>query len=316
MGGRAAPLWIPKGTFSERSANRRAREALSELLADDFVDTVETFRRGIDVGGIADAVVAGGDVGIATDAIGLNRIEGRLAAQVYSRLNEAIAEGAELGIRFAPPQLAGVPVGLVNESAASWIAREGGALVSGLNERTAAGVQQAIREALFDTLTDQISPTRAAAQIGDVVGLTPQQVKRVANFRREITEQLIPSARLDTPATRRVIDSRVEAFQRRELRARGKLIADTEIQNAIQEGERAFWEVAGQEGAVDLANVTKQWMTVDDGKVCPICLPLHGQERSYDGVFELKKLGKFVTGPPAHPRCRCYQKYVVIDLAA
>ncbi len=41
-----------------------------------------------------------------------------------------------------------------------------------------------------------------------------------------------------------------------------------------------------------------EWVTEEDGRVCPICAPLDGTKR---GVWA----AKFPQGPPAHPRCRC-----------
>lgn len=44
------------------------------------------------------------------------------------------------------------------------------------------------------------------------------------------------------------------------------------------------------------------WITERDSKVCPICKPLHTKPRSDWARF-------FPSGPPAHPRCRCYIQY-------
>lgn len=44
------------------------------------------------------------------------------------------------------------------------------------------------------------------------------------------------------------------------------------------------------------------WWTEQDAKVCPICEPLHGKERTTWSRH-------FPKGPPAHPRCRCNIEY-------
>lgn len=47
------------------------------------------------------------------------------------------------------------------------------------------------------------------------------------------------------------------------------------------------------------------WITERDGRVCDICSPLHGQPRdSWEASHP--------SGPPAHPRCRCYVEYAVL----
>lgn len=311
FGGDQVPVWIPKGRFTERNANRVAREALSELLAGDFVETFGVFRAGIDFEGLGQAVAVGGDVGIAEEAIQLARIEGRLGATLVGRVNEAIAEGAELGLRFAPPQLANVPTHLVTELAASFVETEGAALIAGITESTKAG----IRQALLSQLTDQVSPTQAAQRIGDLVGLRPDQVKTVNRFRSRIEAQLLTGVD-ETAAVREVIETRVRRESARQLRIRGQLIADTEMQAAIQHGERGFWQVAADTGEVDPALVIKTWITVDDGDVCPICMPMHGNQERQDDSFSSPE-GWVGLGPPAHPRCRCYLEYAIAaELAA
>ncbi len=306
MGSETAPLWTVKGHFTERNANRRAREAIAAELEADFERTFAIFREGIDTAGI-EAGVRSGNLATVQQAIGIERAEGRLASEVLNRLLEAVDSGAQLGLRFAPPQLSGVPVELVTEASIGFVEQHGGALIEGITERTRAGVQRA----LSDALIDQISPTEAAARIGDLVGLRPDQVRAVNRFRANLEAQLIPVPEAETALVRDLIERRVTEESRRQLRARGRLIGDTEVQNAIQEGERTFWRVAGDEGAVDLALVTKTWRTANDGRrVCPICMPMHGQEVGQADSFS-SPAGWTGIGPPAHPRCRCYIVWLI-----
>ncbi len=306
---RTAPLWIPKGPFTERAANKAARERLAESMADDFVDVVNTFRRGIDFEGFGQAVAVGGDVGIADAAIGIERLQGRFGVEILDQLNQAVSEGAELGFRFSPPNLPNVPPTLVNEAAAQFIETRAAELVDTISRRSLEGV----RQALVDQLAGQVSPTQAAARIGDLVGLDARGVKAVNRFRSQIEGQLIPTAAAETEATRAVVERRVKAFADRQLRARGRLIADTEIQQAIQEGERVYWDVAVDAGDVDPALVVKKWFTVQDGRVCRICIDLHGDEQRLRESFS--SLVGLISGPPAHPRCRCYVKYRIQALS-
>lgn len=50
--------------------------------------------------------------------------------------------------------------------------------------------------------------------------------------------------------------------------------------------------------AIDL-----KWQTERDGKVCPVCRPLHGKP-------SIEWVDQFPVGPPAHPNCRCGLKPV------
>jgi SPP1 gp7 family putative phage head morphogenesis protein len=80
---------------------------------------------------------------------------------------------------------------------------------------------------------------------------------------------------------------------------RADMIASTETTKA--------WSVARQEIANE-SSVIKglQWTTANDELVCPICQPLHGQQRKKKGLYP-----GGLAGPPAHPRCRCGEVYTI-----
>lgn len=63
---------------------------------------------------------------------------------------------------------------------------------------------------------------------------------------------------------------------------------------------------AGAETGVrerDAVSQSDRWRTEEDGRVCPVCSPLNGSTRRRWSRF-------FPSGPPAHPRCRCWIDYV------
>lgn len=55
-----------------------------------------------------------------------------------------------------------------------------------------------------------------------------------------------------------------------------------------------------------------EWVTVGDGRVCPICDPLGGTTIASTKAFTSERADfQGVPGqPPAHPRCRCYTRVV------
>ncbi len=65
-------------------------------------------------------------------------------------------------------------------------------------------------------------------------------------------------------------------------------------------------------------NLVTRWQTERDGKVCPICRPLHGKSvdlwdvvlQNLPGPGGGRAVDEIITngGPPAHPNCRCYLK--------
>lgn len=71
--------------------------------------------------------------------------------------------------------------------------------------------------------------------------------------------------------------------------ARARLIAETEVTRAFNEGLRAAMRAAGVRRFV--------FRTAGDEKVCPQCGPLDGR------VFDLDTQA---ATPPLHPRCRCW----------
>lgn len=74
-------------------------------------------------------------------------------------------------------------------------------------------------------------------------------------------------------------------------------IARTEITNAFSAGEHEVQRQLQGNGAT----VTPVWFTQEDERVCPICAPRHGKKQG-DG---------WQNPPPAHPRCRCYEGYMI-----
>jgi hypothetical protein len=69
---------------------------------------------------------------------------------------------------------------------------------------------------------------------------------------------------------------------------------------------------AAGEIAVDATvgrNEEDRWFTAEDQRVCPICAPLNGKNRSDWSRF-------FPDGPPAHPRCRCWIEYAFEQVGA
>lgn len=77
---------------------------------------------------------------------------------------------------------------------------------------------------------------------------------------------------------------------------RAEGMAITEGTGAISAGGEA---AIGQAGGISSGDL---WITERDAKVCPICSPLHETDRNEWSL-------KFPSGPPAHPRCRCYIRY-------
>jgi len=277
----------------EREANRRARRRLGNALGGDFERATEAFRS------FTTARVGGGpaEVRPLIFELPMATFRGRLRTAFVQRLDEAVNTGAQIGMRYRPPAFPRVSREAVREVAASFIDAQAATAVQGITTQTRAG----IRRSLLEALADRASPTATFARVGELAGLTDRQVRAVSNFRRTLERQLVPTERARTAQIEALLERRTNAFRDRLLRARGRLIGETEMQRALQAGERGYYEVAAAEGAVDLEGVEKTWFTVQDERVCPICEPLHGETVAFEDLFDTAAGG--LEGPPAHPAC-------------
>lgn len=81
---------------------------------------------------------------------------------------------------------------------------------------------------------------------------------------------------------------------------RYEAIAISETTTGLSNGARVYQALLAAMGIISL----RTWITQRDERVCPICGPLHEKKVSVWG-------DQFPFGPPAHPRCRCYETLLV-----
>lgn len=118
--------------------------------------------------------------------------------------------------------------------------------------------------------------------------------KKIMKF-SDITEEDIDRARNGLPSRRKIrlrLDRRLDP----------EAIVTTETTAAATAGGEEA--VSGRRSASGNVNQADKdlWWTERDQKVCPICEPLHGKDRTIWARH-------FPKGPPAHPRCRCNIEY-------
>jgi len=80
---------------------------------------------------------------------------------------------------------------------------------------------------------------------------------------------------------------------------------------AVTETTRSFAEANRQAYAASGVVAQMEWRTAVDELVCPICGPLHEQQRDLDESFGEDVFGEEMFTPPAHPNCRCIVSPVV-----
>ncbi len=290
-----------KITRAERQANLVARQRLVREFEGSFAEIMNTFRLDLD-DVFARQLTTGGVIGVPQDS--LTSLELEFGAALSDTFVDGITDGANIGQRFKPPSLdVKLNPSIINDLSSAWIKTEGARRVTRVNQT----VRRSVREITAEAVQQTISPTAAAQRIGRQVGLSPRDAQAIRNFEATLMRRRIPTPEADTQVVRETIARDVELFRDRKIRERGRLIAETEIQAAIQAGERMYWEQAIIQEQVDGGLLLKRWFTVQDPDVCPICRPLHGQIVGFASSFS--SLSFVGTDPPAHVRCRCFIEY-------
>lgn len=166
---------------------------------------------------------------------------------------------------------------------------------------------------------------QAATSIAET-NATQFSTRRVASIRRALEKASVTSS-IVTPqnVTRRIIRGVSEEPLIKTLASRmgpksAENISISETTSGISAGEKIYVDIArelitkppiGVGGIVTprsgiVPTITEIWITEKDGFVCPICRPLHKKPREFWD-------DKFPGGPRAHPRCRCWLIYRVMN---
>lgn len=306
----------------ERRENLEAREALVARLAPALVDVFDDWRVGVDQGRL-EATISSGLLTVDSAVLGIDGLEVAMAEAISPHLEDAIAAGGQIGLRFSGVEGVDIDPQRITIAGRAWLEfGDGAARVTRVTQDT----KRTVGMIVSDVLGDAISPSQAAKDIGRAVGLTPIQANALRRFEAaQIAALVDPADRalaqavvgprgglgvlrgVDTQLAREAVGVNVERYRDRLLRQRGTLIAETEVQNAILEGETLFWQESIRAGLVEEDTLEKTWFTVQDARVCQICAPLHGKTIPFTDSFS--SLGFTGLGPPAHPRCRCYLTY-------
>ena len=178
---------------------------------------------------------------------------------------------------------------MVNPAAVLAAEQRSSLLIRSITAETRRAVQQVISRAI----ATGIPPRLAAVQIRPLVGLTPRQMATVANYRAGL---------LDAGASQSAAAKAGGTYARRLLNDRAMTIARTETIRASVDGQQDVWQKAKSDGLIP-NDAVQQWIVADDERLCPICAGLSDSEAPIGGGFNLGS--GVISGPPAHPRCRC-----------
>lgn len=177
-----------------------------------------------------------------------------------------------------------------NQEAVNWARVRGARLVTAINKATRAG----IREIIANAFTEGLAPRESARLIRSLVGLTERDASAVAKLRAALRERGVLQA---------AIDKRTQRYAAKLLKARAETIARTETMSAATAGQAELWKQAEQAGLLT-GEELREWIVTPDDRLCPLCLPMAGQQVGKDELFTVGD-GTQVEMPPAHPNCRC-----------
>ena len=152
----------------------------------------------------------------------------------------------------------------------------------------------ATRRALIDAQQRGLNPTETARVFRQSIGLTDRQMQAVINFRNSLenlsTDALrreLRDGRFDRtilraidrgePLSRTQIDRMVQRYSDRALAHRARVIARTEAQRAVNEGNQAMFDQAFADGTLNRDGIIREWNTALDERVRASHSSMHGQ---------------------------------------
>lgn len=164
-----------------------------------------------------------------------------------------------------------------------------------------------VRMAIQQSFSKALSPREVAARIKGSIGLLPRHVTAVVNFRDNLLQQNLPTARIDRMAA---------DYEERLLNYRARLIARSETRMAVNEGQLEVWREGKDQGLM-APNSGKMW--VKDGNPCDICTDMDGEVVGVDESWIIDYpdgSSKSVDTPSeSHPQCECGMELVFGDEA-
>jgi len=312
----------------------KAADAVAPSLRDSFLATVKEIRDNLfsmkavelamSLQNISGAISASG-IDAMDDllfGVGLNNTSYVLSTQMQN----AFIAGAFAAIRnLDASKQKQVAFNALNERAVASMRNRGTQTISGISIVS----RQAVKDSLTRSMLDNLTPRKAAKELRQMIGLTPDQMQAVTNFRRQLeTKQILG---FTPPYDRRLnaaeqamirrhmkvghfttanIDAIVERYYQSLVNKRAMDIARTESMSAVSAGQDELWEQSLDLGVLDDNIHRKFWITTPDDR-----LRVTHKAIPNMNPYGVKIRAKFITpfGPVSSPgdansgliNCRC-----------
>jgi len=176
---------------------------------------------------------------------------------------------------------------LISPEAIAWAKKYGAAQVKYVN----AGTRAAIRQITLSGLRDGLSPQMQKKAIKQIVGLLPQHVVAIQNYRDRLIASGMDEATIDRLSAKKI---------KQLLNWRAGTIGLTESHTAANEGMRRSNEDAVKRGILSKDEYEQEWVVSGLKNVCSKCQSMSGKRAPIGGTFSNGS-----RGPPIHPNDHC-----------
>lgn len=245
-------------------------------------------------------------------------LDAQALEEAFAGVRKALHETLERATTLAARQIPGpaIQFHVLNPRILDAIRELDSQVMQVLTETT----RTAVRESVTIGLEEGVGPRVIARRIRSDVGLAPNQIRAVANFRRELEtgsfaalRRQLRDRRFDgtlrkaftgAGLSRAQIDKMVTAYERRFRAFHAETIARTASLEAMKQGQRLSWEDAIRRGIVDGRRLWKRWITVQDDRVRPTHREMHGETVPFRESYST---GQMVAGEHEFS-CRCVDR--------
>lgn len=227
----------------------------------------------------------------------------------------------ELPVAATAPAFGGVAFNTLNPVVVEAI-RELNSRVLG---RFTDDVRETIRAFVENGIRDGESPLTIARELRQVIGLAPNQLAAVENYRRALEAVLdgdgsakalgyaLRDKRFDASVrngklTAAKIDTMVDAYRKRMIAFHAETVSRTATLDAYRLGQQLTWQRAIDSGAVDASRLTKTWVAVMDSRTRPEHRELNRTTVLFSEPFPN---GEMIPGESTY-NCRCVSRMRVL----
>ena len=187
-----------------------------------------------------------------------------------------------------------------------------------------ADIREGVRAVVRKGLRDGVSARTIGRDLRGMIGLAPNHVEYVQNYRAELEEgsaaaldRRLRNRRYDTAVARGSmtpgqIDRAVAAYEKRLLDFNATTNARTMAGDSLKLGQHLSWQDAIDNGMVNKEQVWKRWVGVMDDRERPEHVDMEGETVRYDSAFSN---GQQIPGETDF-NCRCILRYIVQPIGA